>query len=79
MSTTIVAQQEHQWTYTPLTTQRLCRNELAQLALEIRRQEHVDQHTATRMAIQAMHELEEYQDEWDRLAYLKGNRSGLAF
>jgi hypothetical protein len=70
----------HEWQYTPLDTPRRCRNELAQLTLEIRRQEHVDAHTATRMAIQVMHELEEYRDEGDRMAYLAGNtRSGLPF
>jgi hypothetical protein len=78
MSTTIVAQQEG-WQYTPLDTPRRCRNEMAQLTLEIRRQEQVDRHTATRLAIQVMHELEDYADAWDVMAYRAGNRAGMPF
>ncbi len=68
------------WRYTPLTTSRLCRSELKQLALEIRRSEKVDQFTAEKMALAMMDELEEYRDDWDRMCYLAGNHStGLPF
>ncbi len=65
--------------YTPLTTKRLCRDELAQLALEIQRSEKLSRFEAEREAVQLMHALEDYRDDWDRLAYVKGNRAGLPF
>ncbi len=77
MSTTIVTRAHHE--FTPLTTPRMCRDELKHLTLEIRRSEKVDRFTAQRQAIRMLSELDAYREEWDRLAYLKGNRAGLPF
>ncbi len=68
-----------EWTFEPLTTARMCRDEVAALRMELERCEKLSRFDAEREAVQMIRELREYADDWDALVYKAGNSAGLPF
>lgn len=79
MSTTIVTQEATAYHYEPLTVSRMCRDEIAALRMELERTEKLSRFDAEREAIHLLHELEDYRDAWDVMAFKAGNPAGMPF
>ncbi len=76
MAQGIVTREYH---FEPLKTVRMCRDEVAALRMELERTEKLSRFDAEVEALRMMHELEDYRNDWDALAYKAGNPTGLPF